>query len=150
MARLPQVSGKGLTKLLKSLGYRVLKRKEPNVVSCLMITSRDHIITFRDDPLIAKSRVNDILNSISASVRVPYDSLVAKLKEIIRSDQGTRISRTQLTEAEEAYAKKLERMGLRLSDFVRYADGSLSFGGAKTVPKISNSHGHPVQRPFSK
>lgn len=71
MARLPQVSGKGLTKLLKSLGYRVLKRKGPNVVSRLMITSGDHIITFRDDPLIAKSRVNDILNSISASVRVP-------------------------------------------------------------------------------
>ena len=116
----------------------------------LMTPSGEHIITFRDDPVIAESCVNEILDSISTNVRRPYESLIAKLKEIIRADQGTRISRTQLTEKEEAYAKKLEEIGLRLSDFVRYADGSLSFGGAKTVTEISNSQEHPAQVRFSK
>ena len=43
-------------------------------------------------------------------------------------DEGKRIRRSQLTDGEEAYVEKLERMGLTPLGFRRYADGSLTFG----------------------
>lgn len=43
-------------------------------------------------------------------------------------DEGKRLRRSQLTDAEEAYVKKLERMGLTPLGFRRYSDGSLTFG----------------------
>lgn len=149
MARLPQVSGKGLIKFLEMFGYRVIRRKGAHVALQRLSMSGKHAITLRDDPIVAGGCLNDILDSVSARVEMRHDRLIAQLKDTIRTDDGTRIQRTQLTEAEEVYAKKLEAMGLRLSHFVRYADGSLSFGGTKTVADTSDSKGRPNNGSFN-
>lgn len=141
MARLPQVSGKGLIKFFETLGYCLIKRKGTHAAVRLMTTSGEHVITFRDDPIIAKRHLNEILYSVHAHVGMPYNRLLAQLKETIRTDDATRIPRQQLTEAEEAYVRKLDRIGLRPSSFIRYADGSLSFSSPKIGAGTSRANG---------
>lgn len=141
MARLPQVSGKGLIKFLETLGYCLTKRKGTHAAVRLMAASGEYAITFRDDPIIAKRHLNEILCSVSAHVGMPYDRLLTQLKETIKTDDGIRIPRGQLTEAEEAYVRKLELIGLRPSSFLRYADGSLSFSSPKIGAGTSRANG---------
>ena len=54
-----------------------------------------------------------------------------QIEETTRDDRGTPITRNELTKAEELYVRKLEKMALLPSDFLRFPDGSLTFGASK-------------------
>ena len=57
-----------------------------------------------------------------------------------RDDDGTPLFRSELTDAEEAYVKKLEWMGLTPLGFCRYSDGSLTFGARPRWRKAQAQH----------
>ena len=58
-------------------------------------------------------------------------------------DDGTPLFRSQLTDAEERYVQKLERMGYIPLDFRRYSDESLTFAARPAWRKS------PAKRPRS-
>jgi hypothetical protein len=62
------------------------------------------------------------------------------------AEEGRRIPRSQLTATEEAYVRKLERMGLIPSGYRRYSDGSFTFAARPRWRNTSVKYLRPVTR----
>ncbi len=68
-----------------------------------------------------------------------------KRTALTRGTRGTPITFEQLTDAEKAYVKNLETIGLRPSGFVRFSDGSLAFGASRTISMPTAGQPGPVK-----
>lgn len=80
MARLPQVSGKNLIKLLQSLDYVIVRRKGSHVRLRKMTTAGEHNLTVPDHRILAKGTLSDILSSVSIQNGIPKNDLIRELR----------------------------------------------------------------------
>ena len=80
MARLPQVSGKDLIRLLQSLGYSVVRRKGSHVRLRKKTGAGEHNVTVPDHQTLAKGTLNDILSAVSIRNGIPKNDLLKQLK----------------------------------------------------------------------
>ncbi len=82
MSRLPVVSGEKLIKLLKKLGYKVVRQKGSHVRLEKETPAGKHKITVPYHSEIAKGTLNDILNRVSLWNGVPKEELIELLKKM--------------------------------------------------------------------
>ena len=80
MARLPQVSGKRLIKMLMTLGYVVVRRKGSHVRLTKTTGAGEHHVTVPDHRTLAKGTLSDILVSVSTQNNIRRDELVVRLR----------------------------------------------------------------------
>ncbi len=77
--KLPQVSGRRLLKLLKRLGYKVIRQRGSHVRLQKATASGDHNITVPLHATIAKGTLNDILSDVSLWNNQSKDDLLSQL-----------------------------------------------------------------------
>ncbi len=82
MQKLPVVSGADLLKLLKKLGYQVLRQKGSHVRLIKTTKSGDHKITVPIHKEMAKGTLNDILSKVGLWNNLSRDELIAMLKKL--------------------------------------------------------------------
>ncbi|ASJ08047.1 hypothetical protein A3L11_01925 [Thermococcus siculi] len=82
MSRLPVVSGEKLIKLLKKLGYEVVRQRGSHVRLEKDTPLGKHKITVPYHDEIAKGTLNDILNKVSLWNGIPKEELVELLKKL--------------------------------------------------------------------
>ncbi len=80
MPRLPVVSGEKLIKLLKRLGYEVVRQKGSHVRLSKQTDVGEHKITVPMHPEIAKGTLNDILSKVSLWNGISKEELIEMLK----------------------------------------------------------------------
>ncbi len=80
MARLPQVSGKNLIKLLRSLGYSVVRTRGSHVRLRKATEAGEHNITVPNHRVVAKGTLNDILSAVSVQNGIPRERLTNQLR----------------------------------------------------------------------
>ena len=80
MARLPQVSGKELIKLLQGLGYSIVRRRGSHVRLRRTTAVGEHNITVPDHRVIAKGTLNDILSTVSVQSGISKETLLKELR----------------------------------------------------------------------
>jgi predicted RNA binding protein YcfA (HicA-like mRNA interferase family) len=79
MPKLPPVSGNELIKLLKTIGYVVLRQKGSHVRLRKTTPIGEHNITVPTHKVLAKGTLNDILNKVSLWNNIAKDELLRKL-----------------------------------------------------------------------
>jgi predicted RNA binding protein YcfA (HicA-like mRNA interferase family) len=79
MPKLPPVSGNELIKLLKTIGYVVLRQKGSHVRLRKTTPIGEHNITVPTHKVLAKGTLNDILNTVSLWNNIAKDELLRKL-----------------------------------------------------------------------
>ncbi|WP_456396342.1 type II toxin-antitoxin system HicA family toxin [Thermococcus sp.] len=82
MSRLPVVSGERLIKLLRKLGYKVVRQRGSHVRLEKKTPIGTHKITIPLHEEIAKGTLNDILNKISLWNGIPKEELIDMLKKL--------------------------------------------------------------------
>ena len=82
MSRLPVVSGEKLIKLLKKLGYEVVRQGGSHVRLEKETPMGRHKITVPYHSEIAKGTLNDILNKVSLWNGISKEELIELLKKI--------------------------------------------------------------------
>lgn len=80
MARLPQVSGRDVIKLLESFGYFIARRKGSHVQLRRMTASGQHNVTAPDHKNVAKGTLSDILAAVSVRNGIPKQDLVKRMR----------------------------------------------------------------------
>ena len=79
---LPQVSGKDVVKLLKYLGYIVIRQRGSHIRLRKITPAGEHNITVPAHHVIAKGTLNDILSRVSIWNEIPKEELIKKLRDI--------------------------------------------------------------------
>lgn len=79
MPRLPQASGQALVRLLRSLGYQVLRQRGSHVHLTRATPVGDHRITVPMHRNVAKGTLHDILSQVSLRTGVSMEELVRRL-----------------------------------------------------------------------
>ncbi|WP_168188348.1 type II toxin-antitoxin system HicA family toxin [Thermococcus indicus] len=82
MSKLPAVSGEKLIKLLKMLGYTVVRQRGSHVRLEKRTPLGTHKITVPYHDEIAKGTLNDILNKVSLWNGIPREELIEILKKL--------------------------------------------------------------------
>lgn len=82
MQRLPVVSGGDLIRLLKKLGYQVLRQRGSHVRLVKTTRMGNHKITVPMHREIAKGTLNDILSRVSLWNNLSREELVDMLKKL--------------------------------------------------------------------
>lgn len=80
MPRLPQVSGYDLVRLLRSLGYEILRQKGSHIRLSKLTNIGQHNITVPDHKTLAKGTLNDILARVSLWNNISKEELIARLR----------------------------------------------------------------------
>lgn len=80
MPRLPQVSGYDLVRLLRSLGYEILRQKGSHIRLGKLTNIGQHNITVPDHKTLAKGTLNDILARVSLWNNISKEELIARLR----------------------------------------------------------------------
>ena len=80
MPKQPVVSGKVLLKLLKELGYEVVRKKGSHLRLKQSRYPFDHAITIPMHRELAKGTLNDILEKIALNCGVPKQELLERLR----------------------------------------------------------------------
>jgi predicted RNA binding protein YcfA (HicA-like mRNA interferase family) len=80
VARLPQVSGKELARMLRSLGYEVVRRKGSHIRLRKATATGEHNLTIPDHRTVAKGTLNDILSAVSIWNGILKTDLVKQLR----------------------------------------------------------------------
>lgn len=80
MAKLSQVSGRDVIRLLESLGYFVVRRRGSHVQLRKLIVSGRHNVTVPDHKVIAKGTLNDILAVVGVRNGIAKQDLIKRLR----------------------------------------------------------------------
>jgi len=80
MPKLPQVSGDDVVRLLRSLGYEVVRQRGSHIRLRKTTPLGKHNITVPAHRIIAKGTLSDILNRISLWNNIPREELIKRLK----------------------------------------------------------------------
>ena len=80
MPRLPQVSGNQVVKLLKSLGYEVVRQRGSHIRLTKSTALGEHKITVPAHLTLAKGTLTDILNKVSLWNNIPKEDLLKRLR----------------------------------------------------------------------
>ena len=82
MQKLPVVSGAKLIKLMKKLGYEVIRQRGSHVRLRKVTDAGEHNITVPMHPEMAKGTLNDILSKLSIWNNISKEKLIDMLKEV--------------------------------------------------------------------
>ena len=80
MLKLPQVSGSQLVKVLKSLGYGVVRQRGSHIRLRKITASGEHAITVPEHKVVAKGTLSDIINKVSLNNHISKEELINKLR----------------------------------------------------------------------
>ena len=80
MPRLPQVSGSQLVKLLKSLGYEVIRQRGSHIRLKKVTALGEHAITIPAHKVIAKGTLGDIIGKVSLWNNISREELHKRLR----------------------------------------------------------------------
>ena len=80
MPKLPQVSGSQLVKVLKSLGYGVVRQRGSHIRLRKITASGEHAITVPEHKVVAKGTLSDIINKVSLYNNISKEELINKLR----------------------------------------------------------------------
>jgi len=78
--KLPQVSGRRLVRLLKRLGYEVVRQRGSHIRLRKQTAAGEHHLTVPLHPVLAKGTLNDILNDVALWNQVARDELIKQLR----------------------------------------------------------------------
>lgn len=81
MQKLPIISGNQLIKLLRKLGYSVVKQRGSHIKLKKETAAGTHSVTVPQHQEIAKGTLNDILNKVSVWNQISKKELLELLKE---------------------------------------------------------------------
>jgi predicted RNA binding protein YcfA (HicA-like mRNA interferase family) len=79
MPRLPQVSGRDLIRLLRSLGYEVIRQRGSHVRLQKRSALGEHNLTVPDHKVLAKGTLNDILAQTGLWNNLSKEELLKRL-----------------------------------------------------------------------
>jgi predicted RNA binding protein YcfA (HicA-like mRNA interferase family) len=77
--KLPQASGQQVVKLLKSLGYNVLRKRGSHIRLSRMTVMGEHRVTVPDHKEVAKGTLNEILSDVSLWNGISKEDLIKNL-----------------------------------------------------------------------
>lgn len=77
--KLPQVSGKQLTKFLENLGYQNLRQRGSHLRLRKATEVGEHNITIPNHKTIAKGTLNDIITKVALWNSISKDELIRRL-----------------------------------------------------------------------
>jgi len=80
MSRLPQVSGREVSRLLHSLGYETIRQRGSHVRLRKVDPQGEHNLTVPDHKELAKGTLHDILASVSLWNNIPIEELIERLR----------------------------------------------------------------------
>jgi predicted RNA binding protein YcfA (HicA-like mRNA interferase family) len=80
MPKLPQVSGSQLVKVLRSMGYSVVRQRGSHIHLRKVTTSGIHAITVPGHKTVAKGTLNDIIGKVSIWNNISKEELIGRLK----------------------------------------------------------------------
>jgi len=80
MAKLPEVSGGEVVKLLHSLGYEVVRQRGSHIRLRKTTSLGEHNITVPAHNVLAKGTLGDILNRVSLWNNIPKEELIKRLR----------------------------------------------------------------------
>jgi len=78
--KLPQVSGIRLVKVLRSLGYDVIRQRGSHVHLRKVTALGEHAVTIPEHKVLAKGTLNDIINRVSLWNSISKTDLINLLK----------------------------------------------------------------------
>ena len=79
MPKLPVVSGEQVIKLLRKLGYEIIRQKGSHVRLRKITEAGEHNITVPKHPEVAKGTLNDILSKVSIWNNISKEKLIEML-----------------------------------------------------------------------
>ncbi|MCD6573459.1 MAG: type II toxin-antitoxin system HicA family toxin [Thermoplasmata archaeon] len=79
MPKLPVVSGEQVIKLLRKLGYEIIRQKGSHVRLRKITEAGEHNITVPKHPEVAKGTLNDILTKVSIWNNISKEKLIEML-----------------------------------------------------------------------
>ena len=82
MPKLPVVSGEQVIKLLRKLGYEIIRQKGSHVRLRKITEAGEHNITVPKHPEVAKGTLNDILSKVSIWNNISKEKLIEMLGKI--------------------------------------------------------------------
>lgn len=77
--KLPQISGQDLVRVLRKLGYELVRQKGSHIRLRKATTVGDHHITVPEHKTIAKGTLNDIITKVSLWNNISKDDLIKML-----------------------------------------------------------------------
>jgi len=77
--KLPGVSGRSVIRLLRSLGYEVLRQRGSHVTLARQSPCGEHRITVPLHRTVAKGTLSDILSQVAVRVGVSREELIGRL-----------------------------------------------------------------------
>ena len=80
MPKLPQVSGDDVIRLLRSLGYEVVRQRGSHIRLRKVTPLGEHNITVPAHRVVAKGTLSDILNRISLWNNIPKEDIVKRIR----------------------------------------------------------------------
>ena len=80
MPELPVTSGQKLIKLLKSIGYEIVRQRGSHIRLEKQTLVGTHKITIPNHKVIAKGTLNDIITKVSLWNQIPKSELLKMLK----------------------------------------------------------------------
>ena len=80
MPKLPQVSGDDVIRLLRSLGYKVVRQRGSHIRLRKVTPLGEHNITVPAHRVVAKGTLSDILNRISLWNNIPKEDLIKRIR----------------------------------------------------------------------
>ncbi len=80
MPKLPQVSGDEVVRLLRSLGYDVVRQRGSHVRLRKATPLGEHNITVPAHRIMAKGTLSDILNRVSLFNSIPKEDLIKRIR----------------------------------------------------------------------
>ncbi len=80
MPKLPQVSGEDVVRLLRSLGYEVVRQRGSHIRLRKTTPVGEHNITVPAHRIIAKGTLSDILNRISLWNNISGEDLIKRIR----------------------------------------------------------------------
>ena len=81
MPRLPQVSGSGVVRLLRGLGYEVIRQRGSHIYLKKSTALGEHAITVPVHKVVAKGTLNDIIGRVSLWNNIPREELIKRLRQ---------------------------------------------------------------------
>ncbi len=80
MPKLPQVSGEDVVRLLRLLGYEVVRQRGSHIRLRKTTLLGEHNITVPAHRVIAKGTLSDILNRVSLWNNIPREDLIKRIR----------------------------------------------------------------------
>lgn len=77
--KLPQISGQDLVRVLRQLGYEVIRQKGSHIRLRKTTTVGEHSITVPEHKTIAKGTLNDIITKVGLWNNISKDDLIKML-----------------------------------------------------------------------